>query len=68
MACQREPIDEVPYNGSRPVIAVYPELADGDLVARVAGGDAAALASLHDRYLELVYSASGCIVRDAQIA
>ena len=68
MACQREPVTEAPYNGSRPAIAVYPELADGDLVARVAGGDAAALAALHDRYGQLVYLAAGGIVRDAQIA
>jgi RNA polymerase sigma-70 factor (ECF subfamily) len=68
MVCQREPAVEVSYSGSRSATAVYPEIADSDLMARVAGGDAAALEALHDRYGELVYSAAGGIVRDAQIA
>ena len=68
MVCQLEPVAESPYYGSRPTTAVYPHLADSDLMARVSGGDSAALTALHHRYGELVYSAAGRIVRDAQIA
>jgi len=56
------------YNGGRSTTAVYRELTDNDLMARLSGRDPAALEALYDRYGNLVRSAARRIVGDGHMA
>ena len=52
----------------RPTRMAYDELPDEELMGRLSSGDAAALAALHDRYGDLVYSTALRVLRDAHLA